>query len=143
MFKNPLSYQRWFMAAAIYNLVWGVAVIIAPTAPFVLLGLETPNYPSLFQCIGMMVMVFGYGYWLIAKDPERFAPYVWIGLAGKIFGPIGFLYAASKGELPWTFGLTIITNDLIWWPVFISFALKVAGHPLKIGRKDPSTAEVR
>lgn len=131
------------MAAAIYNLVWGVAVIIAPTAPFVLLGLETPNYPSLFQCIGMMVMVFGYGYWLIAKDPERFAPYVWIGLAGKIFGPIGFLYAASKGELPWTFGLTIITNDLIWWPVFISFALKVAGHPLKIGRKDPSTAEVR
>lgn len=128
--RDLLKYKRWFFAAAVYNVVWGVAVILDPVTPFRLFGAEAPNYPSLFQCIGMMVMVFAYGYWLIAKDPIRYAPYVWIGLMGKIFGPIGFIYAASKGELPWTFGITILTNDLLWWPAFIGFARKYASRPL-------------
>lgn len=128
--RDLLKYKRWFFAAAVYNVVWGVAVILDPVTPFRLFGAEAPNYPSLFQAIGMMVMVFAYGYWLIAKDPIRYAPYVWIGLMGKIFGPIGFVYAASKGELPWTFGITILTNDIIWWPAFIAFARKYASRPL-------------
>jgi hypothetical protein len=45
---------------------------------------------------------------------------VLVGLLGKIFGPVGFLWTASRGEIPWMFGATIPTNDLIWW---IPFAL--------------------
>jgi small multidrug resistance pump len=43
---------------------------------------------------------------------------VLIGLAGKVLGPGGFVWAASSGRLPWAFGWTILTNDLIWWPSF-------------------------
>lgn len=124
-------YRKWFYAATIYNLIWGVAVILDPVTPFRLFGAEPPNYPSLFQCIGMMVMVFAFGYYLIARDPLRYAAYVWIGLAGKIFGPIGFVYAATKGELPWAFGWTILTNDLLWWPAFIGFAKTYAMRPFE------------
>jgi hypothetical protein len=45
---------------------------------------------------------------------------VLVGFLGKIFGPIGFVWTASRGEIPWTFGATIPTNDLLWW---IPFAL--------------------
>jgi hypothetical protein len=40
------------------------------------------------------------------------------GLLGKIFGPIGFVWAAAQGELPWIAGLTILTNDVLWWLPF-------------------------
>jgi len=38
----------------------------------------------------------------------------------EILGPIGFAKALADGTFPPTFGLTILTNDLIWW---IPFAL--------------------
>lgn len=122
----PAFYRRWFYAATIYNLVWGLVAILFPVPLFAALGVTPPNYPSLFQCIGMMVLVYAGGYYLLAKDPIRYAPFIWIAIAGKTFGPIGFVYAAGIGELPWIFGLNLITNDLIWWPVFWMFALRYA-----------------
>lgn len=119
-------FRPWFYAAAVYNVIWGMVTILFPNLWFQTVGMPAPNYPSLYQAIGMMVMVFGYGYWLMAKEPVRYAGYIWIALAGKTFGPMGFVFAATQGELPWAFGLTILTNDLIWWPAFWMFALKVA-----------------
>lgn len=123
------AYRRWFVAAGWYNLIWGLGAILFPTLPFAAFGLPEPNYPSLFQCIGMIVMVYALGYWYIARDPIRYGAFVWIGLLGKTFGPIGFVYAAGTGELPWAFGWTIITNDLVWWPAFWGFALRYAPRP--------------
>lgn len=51
--------MRWILwAAAVYNLTWGAGVILFPTLPFEWVGMEPPNYPSLWQCIGMIVGVF-------------------------------------------------------------------------------------
>ncbi len=125
------GFRRWFYAAAIYNFLWGTWVILFPNHLFDLLQMERPNYPGIWQSVGMIVQVYAIGYWLIAKDPLRYAALVWVGLIGKIFGPVGFLFTALKGELPWKFGVTILTNDLIWWPVFIVFALRYAVEPIR------------
>jgi hypothetical protein len=106
--------------AAVYNLVWGMFVVLFPLEPFRWAGMAEPNYPQLFQCIGMIVGVYGIGYWIAAEDPRRHWPIVLVGLLGKIFGPIGFLVSALRGGLPWVAGLNILTNDLSWW---IPFAL--------------------
>ena len=66
----------------------------------------------------MIVGVYGVGYWIAASDPIRHWPIVFVGLLGKVFGPIGFLQAAMTGSLPWKWGATILTNDLIWWLPF-------------------------
>lgn len=126
-----VGYRRWFYAAAIYNFVWGTLVILAPNLFYELLGMPLPNYPSTWQSVGMIVQVYALGYWLIARDPARYGSFVWVGLIGKTFGPIGFLMAAFKGDLPWKFGIILVFNDLIWWPSFWSFALKHALEPLK------------
>ncbi len=113
---------RWiFYAAAVYNAIWGVVIVAMPNLVFDLLGMVRPNYSSLWQCIGMMVGVFAIGYWLLARDPVRYGPIVWIGLLGKVFGPVGLLMSASSGELPWSFGWVCLTNDVIWWIPFGMF----------------------
>lgn len=104
--------------AAIYNLAWGSFVILFPLQPFQWAGLAEPNYPQIWQCVGMIVGVYGIGYAIAAGNPLRHWPIVLVGLLGKLFGPIGFLFYAIRGELPWIAGWTIVTNDLAWWIPF-------------------------
>jgi hypothetical protein len=119
-------YRRWFYAAAIYNAAWGTAVVLFPGVLLRLADVDATGARPLAQVIGMMVGVFAYGYYLLAREPERYAGLIWIALAGKTFGPIGFVYSAAIGTLPWTFGWICVFNDVIWWPVFWLFALKHA-----------------
>ncbi len=63
-------------------------------------GMTRPNYPELWQCIAMIVGVYG------------------VGFLGKLFGPIGFVQSALEGRFTWWFGVNNITNDLIWLAPF-------------------------
>lgn len=49
-----------------------------------------------------------------------------IGAVSKVLGVGGFLVAATMGQLPWSFGLVTLTNDLIWLPAFGAFVVGVA-----------------
>ncbi|HLK55409.1 MAG TPA: hypothetical protein VKU00_02530 [Chthonomonadaceae bacterium] len=113
---------RWITVtlwlAAIYNIVWGGWVVLFPLMAFRWLHMPPPNYPQIWQCIGMIVGVYGIGYACAAYDPFRHWPIVLVGLLGKLFGPLGFLMAAFQGELPWKFGCLLLANDFIWWVPF-------------------------
>jgi small multidrug resistance pump len=117
--------SRILIAAGIYNLLWGLFVILWPQAMFRWARMEPlPNYPELWQCLGMVIGVYGIGYLIAATDPVRHWPIVLVGLLGKVFGPIGFAWTAAGGQLPWRFGALILANDLIWW---VPFALVLSG----------------
>ncbi len=118
------TYRRWFYAAAVYNAVWGIAVVLFPGALLRISGVNSTGALPLVQVIGMMVGVYAYGYYLVAREPERYCGLIWIALAGKTLGPLGFIYSASTGALPWSFGWICVCNDVIWWPVFWRFALR-------------------
>lgn len=111
------------VAAGIYNLAWGGLAVAAPQWCFRVVGMEPPNYPELWQCIGMIVGVYGVGYLAAASDPLRHWPITLVGLLGKILGPIGFAGALLSKRFPIAFGWNIVTNDLIWW---IPFAMILA-----------------
>jgi hypothetical protein len=107
------------LLAAAYNIVWGAAVIFAPVTTMRWGGFVEPMpYPQMWQCIGMIVGVYGIGYAIAAGNPYRHWPIVLVGLLGKIFGPIGMLAAIIDGTLPASAARTILTNDLIWWAPF-------------------------
>ena len=106
------------LVAGIYNLVWGAAVIIFPNFIFNLAKMPPPMYPFIWQCVGMIVGVYGIGYYLASKSPETHWPIVFVGLLGKILGPIGFLQALILERFSPLFGWVILTNDLIWWVPF-------------------------
>ena len=141
MSNSTVNMPNWvplvLRLAAIYNVLWGAFVVLFPITAFQWLGLEAPNYPSIAQCLGMVIGVYGIGYWIAARDAATHWPIVLVGLLGKVFGPIGFVYSAWRGELPWTLGVTILTNDILWW---IPFAA-VLVHAARIHERRRTTAE--
>ncbi len=114
--------------AAIYNIVWGLWVIALPNHLFDLTGIQRPNYPGIWQCVGMIVGVYGIGYWIAAKDFVVHWPIVLVGLIGKVLGPIGFVHSLFYGLLPWSWGFTILTNDVVWWVPFGGMLYIVLKH---------------
>ncbi len=61
---------RWLQAAGIYNLAWGTAMIAFPNFLFDLTRIERMNYPEIWQCVGMIVGVYGMGYLIAAQNPR-------------------------------------------------------------------------
>ena len=117
--STALSIAKVTLAiAAVYNILFGAWAVLLPGSAFELAGLDQPNYPEIWQCVGMIVGVYGIGYAIAARDPIRHWPIVFVGLLGKILGPIGFLAAVLQDRVPIEAGLIIVTNDLIWWPGF-------------------------
>jgi hypothetical protein len=98
--------RRWLYAAAAYNALWGIGVVVFAGA-------------VAWKCVGMLVACYAPGYWLAARRP--LPELVAVGLLGKVVGPIGFVWAAATGRLALQFGFTILTNDLIWWPAFVRY----------------------
>ena len=64
----PLQTSRWLIAAGIYNLAWGAITIGFPNLLFDLCGIPRLNYREIWQCVGMIVGVYGIGYLIAAGD---------------------------------------------------------------------------
>lgn len=125
---DPLRrFSPWFYAAAAYNLTWGTTNVLAPALLTRPLGLG-PHGLVAWQAVGMLVLVYAPGYWWAGRRPSQHAHLIAIAVLGKTLGPIGFAWAAATGKLPLTFGLTILTNDLVWLPAFACY-LRAATRP--------------
>ena len=122
----PARYPKWMPAVLLiaggYNLLWGAWTILFPTLSFELSGLNAPgkplDYPQLWQCIGMIVGVYGIGYACAAIDPVKHWPIVLVGLLGKVFGPVGYVFGVVTGQTRPDAIATIFFNDIIWWVPF-------------------------
>jgi hypothetical protein len=104
--------------AGLYNLSWGALVVLFPLAPFRWAGMASPNYPQIWQCLGMVVGVYGVAYLIAATAPARHWAVVFVGLLGKILGPIGMVWSLAQATLPHAAALLCVFNDLIWWLPF-------------------------
>ncbi len=135
----PIWMRYVLLAAAAYNLLWGAWVVLRPDDLFNWVGILSPRYPGIWQCVGMIVGVYGVGYAIAAFDPFRHWPIVLVGFLGKVFGPIGMIYnlllaTPGEGRLPAQFAWTNLTNDVIWWVPFAAIlylAFKAAVAPDK------------
>jgi hypothetical protein len=119
---NVESSPKWMTnvlrAAAIYNLIWGAWVILFPDSFFELVGMATLNHPMVWQGMGMVIGVYGLGYWWASYNPLKHWPIIAVGFMGKIFGPLGFIMNYAQNNVPFSFSYTLISNDLIWWIPF-------------------------
>ena len=121
-------------AAAAYNVAFMLWVLIRPMAWFDWSGMKRPIYPQVWQCVGMIVGVYGVGYAIAATNPLRWWPIVLVGLLGKSLGPMGFAWSAMASGLPWRAGVLNVFNDLIWW---VPFALILRGAWRRVPRVGP------
>ena len=116
--NTPKWMRIALLLAAAYNILWGAWVVLYPASAFQLVRMAPINYPQIWQCVGMIVGVYGVGYAIAATNPVRHWPIVLVGLLGKLLGPVGFFASAIAGQLPWRFGLILVSNDFLWWVPF-------------------------
>lgn len=76
----------------------------------------------------MIVGVYGIGYLVAAGNSRKHWLIVLVGLLGKVFGSIRFVVTLLSGTFPPLFGLTILTNDLVWWIPFVMILQDAAKH---------------
>ena len=113
------DWMVWVLkAAGVYNIIWGIWVVLFPDHFFELVGMEPLNHSMVWQGMGMVIGVYGLGYWWAAQSPLQHWPIVAVGLLGKLFGPMGFFMNYFTGKVPFGFFYTLITNDFIWWVPF-------------------------
>jgi hypothetical protein len=138
---TPPRWMSWVLSlAGLYNLVWGSAVVLFPAFTFRIGGLYVPGhddidpvlYFHLWQCIGMIVGVYGVGYLIAATNPARHWPVVLVGFLGKLLGPLGAVAGIVRGELPVAMLWTNLTNDFIW---LVPFAL-ILHHAYRVWRHE-------
>jgi hypothetical protein len=119
-----MIYRLIFSLAALYNIAFGIWACFWPGALFAMLKIAPPNYPSLWQCLGMVVGLYGLLYAYAAVALHRATLIIAIGLAGKILGPIGMFIAFHSGEWPLRAVILIVFNDFVWWLPFTVFLLE-------------------
>lgn len=116
--------QTILRIAGVYNLVWGAIVVLFPKVLFQLGEIEMPQYDMIWQRVGMIVGVYGLGYWIAARDYIRHWPVVFVGYLGKLFGSIGIVFHVVSNGFPKLFLLVTLLNDIIW---IYPFSLMVWG----------------
>jgi len=107
-----------FVAAGLYNIIWGLYAVIDPQWLFRFARMPQENYPQVFACLGMVIGLYGVLYLEVARVPERGWVIAAVGLTGKVFGPIGLARLIWSGIWPVRTGILCVTNDLIWWIPF-------------------------
>ncbi len=113
-----------FIAAGIYNIAWGIFSAVFPEWLFHFAGMPPMRYPEIFQCVAMIVGVYGVLYLYVAFALERGWLIIAIGLLGKILGPLGFLSLLVSGKWPIDAIVLILSNDLIWWIPFTLYLIR-------------------
>ena len=116
-------YRLIFGAAAVYNIAFGLWAALTPLSFFAFFDLAPPLYPSIWACLGMVIGLYGLGYAYATANIERAAPFIAIGLLGKLLGPAGWILTVARGEWPIRTLTLILFNDVIWWLPFALFLL--------------------
>lgn len=118
MIEHRRFHQIVFALAGAYNLAWGAYSALDPQWLFRFAGMPLANYPEIFACLGMVVGIYGFLYWEVARAPERGFLIAAVGLLGKVLGPIGLVQLIASGAWPLKSAVLCVTNDFIWWIPF-------------------------
>jgi hypothetical protein len=125
--KRRRFHRIVFALAGAYNLAWGAYSALDPQWLFRFADMPRSNYPEIFACLGMVVGIYGFLYWEVARVPERGFLIAAVGLLGKVLGPIGLVQLIASGAWPLKSAVLCITNDFIWWIPFALYLRDVRG----------------
>ena len=67
-------YRVILALAALYNVAFGLWASFWPGSFFWLFELQPPRYPAIWQCLGMVIGLYGLAYGYAALYPERGRP---------------------------------------------------------------------
>lgn len=121
---NPM-----FHSGAWFNLAAGTPMLLAPGFISQLMNIPvTPGNYMFMQIGGMAIIGFGWIYWLIAKEPQRFRPLITLGMLLKI-GVVLLAYSYwLMGVIGWQLP-ALAFGDVIYAGLFWRYYRQTARAP--------------
>lgn len=120
----------WFVGG--YNLLAGLGMLCLYHEGFKLLGMTKPDVNLPVQLVGILVGLFGVGYWMVAAHPFENRSVLLLGFWSKLLGSVLGLYYVFAGKLPLFFLALLFFSDIIYLPPFavILRRLRPIGAPV-------------
>ena len=115
--KPWMTWLLWFVGG--YNLLAGLSMICFYHEGYRLLGLTKPDLVLPLQLVGILVGLFGVGYWLVAANPVENRNVLLLGFLSKGLGSAFGLYYLATGALPLAFLPVLFFADMIYLPPFL------------------------
>ena len=110
--------KPFFLIAALYDGVLGIAFILAPASIFAMFAVEPPNHMAYVQVPALLLILFAIMFYRIAVDPLRNRDLILYGCGLKVsYCSVAFWYELTTGVpsmwMPWAW------IDLIFLVLFI------------------------
>lgn len=122
--------------ASIYNLWAGLGMVVFYHEVSKVLGMPRPTPIMPFQLVGLLVGLFGVGYWLVANRPLENRNVLWLGFWSKLLGTVLCYYHVARGTLPISFLPLVALSDLIYLPPFFIIARRLDRLAIRSGERE-------
>lgn len=116
----------WFVGG--YNLLAGTGMLCFYHEGFKLLGVEKPQMNLPIQLVGVLVGLFGVGYWMVASHPRENRNVLLLGFWSKALGSVLGVYYVWVGKLPLVFLVILFFSDIIYFPPFYIILRRLGSH---------------
>lgn len=98
----PNTHRKLFISAAWFNILAGLPLLVAMGPVAGLMGLQlNPTAVLFIHITAGLIVVFGGVYWMIARDPVRYRPYIPLGIILKIFFVVVVYGHWLSGSVSW------------------------------------------
>jgi hypothetical protein len=106
----------WFVGG--YNLLAGLGMFTLYHEGLEILDIPKPEFLLPIQLVGVMVGLFGVGYWMVAWRPAENRNVLLLGFLSKAFGALLGAYYVAVGKAPPMFLGAVFLGDVIYLPPF-------------------------
>lgn len=118
-----MGWRVFFIAAAFYNFAAGLPLLLAPEMILAQMGGAVPEELLYHRVAGLLILCFGALYAMVARDPARFGPTVWLGVLGKAGVIVLVAGAYLAGRVPFD-GFAVALGDLMFVVGFVWFLVR-------------------
>ena len=106
----------WFVGG--YNILAGVNMLCFYHESYKEMGVAKPQLNLPIQLVGVLVALFGVGYWLVARNPVENRNILALGFWSKLLGSVLGIYYVAAGKLPLAFLAVLFFADIVYLPPF-------------------------
>jgi len=78
------------------------------------IGIEKTSFNLPIQLVGMMVALFGLGYWIVSMNPVENRNVLLLGMLSKLLGPLLAIRYIMRGDLPAWMLIVFFFADFIY-----------------------------
>ena len=120
--KKPRPLAKWMNVllrfVAVFNVLAGLFMLFLYHETYKIIGMDEPKLSFPIQLVGILVGLFGVGYYLVAKNPVENRNMLMLGFWSKFLGSCLATFYVVRGDLPPRFVAVYFFADIIYLPPF-------------------------